>query len=99
MTTESNVAILPDSAATGAHNVRTVTVYPNSATPVSTTHGEEQQVVTLAGSDGTMVEVTNGAVPVSSAEIAMLLRAVILRLDLLNATMDRTYSPPDELYR
>lgn len=97
MATESNVAITPDNAATGAHNIRVVVVYPKD--PVSTTYGEKQQVVTLAGSDGTMVEVTNGAVPIASAELAMLLRAVIRRLDLLNAVMDRKYSPPDELSR
>jgi hypothetical protein len=97
MTTESNVTIAPDNTGTGAHNVRTVTVYP-TGTPVSVTHGEDQQVVSLAGSDGAIVELTNGALPVSSAELALLLKAVIHRLDLLNAAVDRKYSPPDQLY-
>lgn len=96
MATESNVAIAPDNTASGAHNARTVTVYPSH--PVSTDHGEEQQVVTLAGSDGALVEVENGAIPVYSHEIALLLKAIILRLDLLNAMVGKDYSPPDDLY-
>lgn len=99
MATESNVAISADSSAAGAHNVRTVTVYPSGASPVSVTHGEEQQVVTLAGSDGALIEATNGQLPVHSPEIVLLLKALILRLDMLNAMMDRGYRPPDELYR
>ncbi len=91
--TESNVAIQPDSVAAGSHNVRTVTVYPQN--PVSTSHGEDQQVVSLAGSDGTIVEVTAGALPVCSDEIVALLKAIVLRLDLLNAMVGPTYSPPD----
>ncbi len=95
MATESNVTIAPDNTGTGAHNVRTVTVQPNGS--VSTAHGEEQQVVTLAGSDGSMVEVKQGAIPVHSDEIATLLKAILLRLDLLNAMVDSTYTPPDDI--
>ncbi len=95
MATESNVVIAPDNTGASAHNVRTVTVYPTGG--VSTSHGEEQQVVTLAGSDGTTVEVTAGAIPVHSDEITTLLKAIILRLDLLNAMVDSTYTPPDDI--
>lgn len=97
MTTESNVAIAPDNTDGSAHNIRTVTVYPKD--PVSTDHGEDQQVVTLAGPRGDIVEIENGALPIYSLEIVALLKAVVLRLDLLNAMVDRNYSPPDDLCR
>ncbi len=95
MATESNVVIAPDNTGASAHNIRTVTVQPTGS--VSTAHGEEQQVFTLAGSDGTTVEVTAGALPVHSDELTQLLKAILLRLDLLNAMVDSTYTPPDDL--
>lgn len=93
MTTESDVIIAPDNTGTGAHHIRTVTVYP--VNPVSPDYGEKQEVVTQAGSDGALVELTKNALPVHSPELALLLRAVILRLDLLNAAVDSKYTPPD----
>lgn len=96
--TESNVAISADSAATGAHNVRTVTVTVDNSDVVAGGQNEEQQVVTLASSDGQLLDLDGGMVPVASPEIAMLLRAILLRLDMLNVAVDRSYIPPDNLY-
>lgn len=59
----------------------------------------ERQRLSIGSSDGSLIEAKANALPVYSDELALLLKAVIVRLDLLNAMIDRRYSPPDELYR
>lgn len=59
----------------------------------------ERQRLSIGSSDGTLIEAKGGAMPVYSDELALLLKALIVRLDLLNAMIDSTYTPPDQLYR
>lgn len=95
---ESNVAISPDSALTGAHNVRTVTVSVDNSAAVTGGQSEQQQVVTLADASGNLVgDLIHGALPVASEELALLLKAMLVRLDILCSVMDSSYNPPDKL--
>jgi hypothetical protein len=59
---------------------------------------EFQEVVTLAGPDGSIIGVMDaGSLKVTEDETRCLLRALVLRLDILNAAIDKGYSPPDDL--
>lgn len=90
---ESNVAI---SAGSGT-NIRTVTVNVDNSALVTGGQVEQQQVMTLADSTGNLLNFTKGALPVVSEELVVLLKAMIIRLDLLCFHIDRTYKPPDNL--
>jgi hypothetical protein len=95
MATEGNVAINADSVATGAHNVRTVKVTPVGQT---TNAYEEQQVVSIADDNGVIVGSEDGALSIHDSMTHRLLRAMIVRLDILNARLDKNYIPPDDFY-
>lgn len=86
---EGYVQVLPDST---GKKVDTTELTRSDSTIV------ERQRLSVGSSDGTLVEAKGGALPIYSEEIVLLLKALILRLDLLNAMVDSKYSPPDELY-
>jgi hypothetical protein len=100
----SQVKIPPDSQSAAAHNVRTIKV-PNPNLTYQSEDGagtvvptiEEQQVVCLADANGNLVNVKGGALCIDDATTHQLLRAVLLRLDLLNDAVTKRYAPPDLL--
>lgn len=96
MPTESNVAISPDSTSPGAHNVRTITVTP-TVSPSTVNQGEQQQVITLADSDGNLVDATDGGLCTSDERTQLLLQALIQRMDYLCAAVDKNYRPPNDI--
>ena len=94
---ESNVAISPDTSQAGSHNIRTITVQPDNSAVVAGGQSEQQQVVTLGDSKAGIVDLIHGAVPVASEELATLMKAMLVRFDILCHLIDRGYTPPDQL--
>ena len=95
MATESYVGVIDQRAGQGATQVRTVTVYPTAPASVGT--AEVQQVISLAGSDGSLVDIHHGNLAVHSEELERLLKAIVTRLDILTMLIDHKYSPPDDI--
>lgn len=89
---------LPVDSTANKNLFRVVQVLPASALAEYTASGfaPMQEVVALAGDDGTIVGVVDGgALRASDEGVQQLLRAICLRLDLIGGALSRDYSPPD----
>ena len=94
---ESNVSISPDNTQSGAHNIRTITVNVDNSSVVAGGQPEQQEVTALADSTGNLLAFKDGALPIRSEELALLVKAILWRLDYLCALMDKHYQAPDDL--